>query len=123
MNDMEWRRARHLVRWGFIALLIVVGVSIAASLVYLALRGPTPVGPFFPFPWFWGFLWIFFIFWIVRWFFWPWGWRGYGRGPYWHDRDDAYGILRERYARGEITKDQFDQMMRDLREPGQSATR
>jgi uncharacterized membrane protein len=29
---------------------------------------------------------------------------------------DAEEILRQRYARGEITKEQFDQMLRDLRE-------
>jgi len=33
------------------------------------------------------------------------------------ERDPAL-ILRQRYARGEITKEQFDQMMRDLRSPG-----
>jgi len=29
---------------------------------------------------------------------------------------DAREILRERYAKGEITKEQFEQMMRDLKE-------
>ena len=33
--------------------------------------------------------------------------RRYGYG-------DEYQILRERYARGEITREQFDQMTRDL---------
>lgn len=28
---------------------------------------------------------------------------------------DAEEIIRQRYARGEITKEQFDQMLRDLR--------
>ncbi|OGD55932.1 hypothetical protein A3K78_04700 [Candidatus Bathyarchaeota archaeon RBG_13_52_12] len=28
---------------------------------------------------------------------------------------DAEEILRQRYARGEVTKEQFDQMLRDLR--------
>ena len=40
------------------------------------------------------------------------GHRSYNR---W-DRVDAEEILRQRYARGEITKEQFDQMLRDLRE-------
>ena len=41
-----------------------------------------------------------------------WGWRG---GYGWHGRaDEAFHILRERYARGEITKDQYEAMMRDL---------
>ncbi|HEX2924092.1 MAG TPA: SHOCT domain-containing protein, partial [Chloroflexota bacterium] len=38
--------------------------------------------------------------------------------PYSGDR--ALDILRERYARGEITKEQFDQMRRDLGETGTS---
>jgi uncharacterized membrane protein len=56
-----------------------------------------------------------FIFLITRFIFWgAWGWRrrywyggGYGYG-------DAHEILRQRYARGEISKEQFDQMTRDL---------
>jgi putative membrane protein len=36
---------------------------------------------------------------------------GYGMGG----SMDAEEILRQRYARGEITKEQFDQMLRDLR--------
>ena len=43
----------------------------------------------------------------------PWGHRmGYWRG----ESLDAEEILRQRYARGEVTKEQFDQMLRDLRE-------
>ena len=38
---------------------------------------------------------------------------------YWRYGDQAYYILRERYARGEITKDQLDQMMRDLQQHNQ----
>lgn len=64
---------------------------------------------FFPF----GFFFIFFIIFAVsRLIFWPWGW-GWRRG-YWYHQDEAAEILRQRYARGEITKDQFAQMMRDL---------
>ena len=39
------------------------------------------------------------------------------RRRYWREqrqRNAPIRILRERYARGEITKDQFDQMMQDL---------
>lgn len=65
---------------------------------------------FFPF----GFLFFFlFIFLILRLVFWR-GYRGWG---YWGHRrywGDAKEILRQRYARGEITKDQFEQMLRDL---------
>ena len=42
-------------------------------------------------------------------------WRS--RRKYWHEqlrRSEPIRILRERYARGEITKEQFDEMLRDL---------
>ncbi|QQG49500.1 MAG: SHOCT domain-containing protein [archaeon] len=64
---------------------------------------------FFPFGFF---FFVFFIFLIARFAFFPWGW-GYRSGR-WHHRDEAGEILRERYARGEITKDQFEQMSKDL---------
>ena len=71
---------------------------------------------FFPFGFF-GFFWIFAVFWFIRWAFWP--WRGYGPRRSWRYGDQAYYILRERYARGEITKEQFDQMTRDLQQHNQ----
>jgi putative membrane protein len=78
--------------------------------------GYYPAGPFSFFP-FGFFAVIFLIFIVSRWLFWGWGWRrGYGRG-YWR-RYQYYGgaaeILKERYARGELTKEQFDQMMKDI---------
>jgi len=50
------------------------------------------------------------LFFISRLVFWPmgWGWRR----RYWYG--DAREILRQGYARGEITKDQYEQMKRDL---------
>ncbi|MDG6970440.1 MAG: SHOCT domain-containing protein [Nitrososphaerota archaeon] len=51
---------------------------------------------------------------MIFWGFGGWGWRR----RYWHSAPYGYGdaqeILRQRYARGEITKDQFDQMMKDI---------
>ena len=68
---------------------------------------------FFPIGFIFFFIFIFFVFRLVFWGLGGWGWRrGYYR--YGYGYGDAREILRQRYARGEITKDQFDQMMRDL---------
>ncbi len=121
MNEPEMRWFRRLAAFGILALFVLVGVSIATYLYYMATSQTIPTGtfrPFFPFGWLWGFFFIFIAFWFVRWIFWPWRWH-YPR-RYWRYGDEAYYILRERYARGEITKEQFEQMMRDLQQHSQT---
>lgn len=76
----------------------------------------------FHFGWLGGIVLIFIIFWVARWLlFWP--RRG---GSYFYRRQypqeakaDAVSIVRERYAKGEITKEQFEQMLHDLRQGDQ----
>lgn len=46
-------------------------------------------------------------------------WRGFGGDHYGHhspygDRENAMEILRQRYARGEISKEQYEQMKKDV---------
>jgi uncharacterized membrane protein len=103
-------RSRH--RWALIWVSVLLGVIatiIAANLVFR----PPGYYPWYPFGF--GWIWIplvfFLAFFAVRWFFLPWGW-GYSR-RYW-THDDAYNILRERFARGEITREQLEQITRDL---------
>jgi len=43
-------------------------------------------------------------------------WGSMGHRRIYRSGMDAEEILRQRYAKGEITKEQFDQMLRDLRE-------
>jgi len=106
------------------AALAMVLVAVVAFFAILAIHGgpSVPAGPYYGYPflgwWFFfpfGILFIFIVlFFVSRLIFWPigWGWRrrywyGYGYG-------DANEILRQRYARGEITKEQYEQMKRDL---------
>ena len=104
------------------AVLAVFIVTIVAFLAVLTIRGypSSPAPAYYGYPGFgWWFLFpfgIFFLFivlfFVSRLIFWPMGW-GWGR-RYWYGYGDAREIIRQRYARGEITKEQFDQMNRDL---------
>ena len=111
MASGHYRRngQRWTLVWVGVLLVAITTVVVARLLVQ-------PVSyPWYPFGF--GWIWIpfalLFLFFVLRWFFWPWG-SGYGRG-YWTG-DNAYYILRERFARGEITKEEFEQMSRDLQE-------
>jgi putative membrane protein len=113
-NQEESNRLRRIVGWGIVGLIAVIGVLIA--LPYLTSR-PAEVFYYYPFfsfrfGWIGGILLIFIVFWVARWFLWP--WRGGGYYSYRYPQRDAESIVKERYAKGEITKEQFEQMMRDL---------
>jgi putative membrane protein len=118
-SEMETTRyRRNGQRWVLVWIsffLGIIAIIVTANLVFR----PAGYYPWYPFGF--GWIWIplafFFLFFALRWFFWPRGW-GYW-GGYWTG-DDAYYILRERFARGEITKDQFEQMSRDLQEHEQT---
>ena len=62
-------------------------------------------GFFWGMHWIWWILWVLLIFWII---FTPYRW---GRTQ---SSDSAMDILRERYARGEIDKTEFDARKKDL---------
>ncbi len=118
MSEQESNRIRRIVGWGIIGLITVIGLSIALSLYLAPWRPGGDFGyPFF-FPFHFGWLGavflIFIVFLVARWFLWPW------RGSYYsypqQQKPDAVSIVRDRYAKGEITKEQFEQMLRDLRD-------
>jgi putative membrane protein len=117
--DKGHTRARNAFAWVIVALAAVTVIVFVATLV--ARSYPyTPTMPygdtffgwwFFPFGFFFFLIFLFFIFRVAIWG-WGggWGWRH----RYFYRYGDAREILRQRYASGEITKDQFEQMMRDL---------
>ncbi|HYU07339.1 MAG TPA: SHOCT domain-containing protein [Thermoplasmata archaeon] len=113
--NLESQRPYRMWRWApFVLLAGIFAVAIVVGLISRAVSPGAPGPVWFPFAGFWVFFVFFALFWAVRWFFWPWGWGwGYSRRVYWHG-DESYYILRARFARGEITKEQYDQMMRDL---------
>jgi putative membrane protein len=125
MSEQEPNRIRRIVGWGIVGLIVITGLSIALSLYFASWRPGGFNYPFFFFPFHFSLLGaiflIFIIFLVARWFFWPWRGGGGGGGYYSYphqQRVDAESIVRERYAKGEITKEQFEQMLRDLRQEG-----
>ena len=124
MDDGDLKRVRGFIAWGILGLIVLVGVSIVVSLVFFSVpRSSGGFYPFFPtrFPFHFGFLGgiflIFVVFLIARWVLWP---RRNGNSicSYSQYHDDAHNILKERYAKGEITKEQFEQMTLDLKQHG-----
>ena len=129
-------------RWllaGVSALLVLVGVAVVISVAIPLFRGATPSWEITSPPWSWvvgliGLLIaIWMIAWVIRIFAWglwgpAYGWGNRHRFYHHYYRDWAMGYdpavvtARERYARGEITREQFDQIVRDLNSPSRPMT-
>jgi len=111
-------------RWLFlifgIIVLAVIGITIVSTIFFGFALGHSlffapRFFPFFGFP-FLGFGFLIFgllIFGFFRFLFYPYRRRGF-YGNRWYGYDSAMDSLRQRYARGEITRDQFEQMAGDL---------
>jgi putative membrane protein len=113
---------RRFVGWGVFGLIVLVGVSIIASLLFFGPRSSGTFYPFFPsfffpfhFGWLGGIFIILVVFLIARWAFLPWRNARSSSSYSQNSNDGAHSILKERYAKGEITKEQFEQMMLDLK--------
>ena len=94
------------------ALLLVLGIGAVLWLIFGA--SLFPVHYFFFGPFFGVIFVLFLLFFGLRLLLLPWGWYGGRRA--WRNYDPAMDTLRQRYARGEITKEQFEQMKNDLQQ-------
>ena len=117
----QWRRRRSGMRWAFlgfgVAIIALGAVLLAVSAFPQAFGLTNRLG----FPFFGGFFGIFLVLWgalmLVRIAFWMnrARWSGGPGGP--RRFDPAIQDARRRYARGEITREQFEQIIADLRRP------
>lgn len=110
-GDNEMQSYRSPFIWMFAAIVIGIISLIVISAVFGRFSSLPYYPPFFFFP-FWFifplfFFGLFFIF-AFRWRSCWWGSRGY------YYNDPALETLRERFARGEITKEQYDEMRKNL---------
>jgi uncharacterized membrane protein len=116
-------------RWLYIGLAVMLALIGAA--IFLVILSPATFGYHPPAgysigPWglFGTFFLIFIFVWIILWIVRIGVWGSRSRGYYLQGgprgrRYAAFAIARERYARGEITREQYDQIMQDLsRRPG-----
>jgi putative membrane protein len=98
---------------GIAALLVVAGILLVSDLGVGRMRGyGMAFYPFLPFGF--GLFWAFWILLLIAIPIVVLSTRGRGERAGAPQQDEAIRILRERYAKGEITKEQFDQMTRDL---------
>jgi uncharacterized membrane protein len=121
-------------RWlyaGLTALFVLIGVAILVAVAVPASRGQLPSWSTDVAPWNWilGLIGILIAIWIVMWLVRLLLWGAWGTPYYYpHSRhyyrhywaggpfgpDPAVEIARERFARGEITQEQLDQILRQL---------
>jgi putative membrane protein len=113
---------RGFIRWIFAGVLGLLLVGLVLGVLSFAghfggfFYGPGYYygWPFFFFP-FGFFIFIGLLFFVFRWAFWGWGWRrGYYRGYWTQGASSALEILNQRYARGEITREQYEQIKADI---------
>jgi putative membrane protein len=104
------------LQWALIGLAVLLLLGTMFLFSRMALGGTREYGmmffPYFPLGFgFFGGFWIILILTLPFLILWPASGRQHREDL---QQDNALQILRERYAKGEITKEQFDQMTRDL---------
>jgi uncharacterized membrane protein len=103
-------------RWFLVPIIVAVGIVaiIVGFGLYFASTGVHPEYYWFPFPLFpLALIPVFVLIFFGFRFFWGGCW-GLGRSTYGRYYDPAIETLRERFAKGEITRQELDQMTQDL---------
>ena len=113
-------RMRGFIALDIVGLIVLIGISIILPFLYTTsvFSGVHP--QFASFPFHFGFIGIVFLIFIIllisRWVFWS---NRCGDSSRYYSQysinDSAQNILKERYAKGEITKEQFEQIKKDLK--------
>jgi len=124
-EDDDWPSGRHVARTAFGIVFGIIGVVIALLVIGFILTAVFKVIPSLQgmssISWIWDVIALLAVIWIFAWMMrmifgdhrhrhrhWDeWG--------YW-DQGSEYRILRRRYARGEISKKEYEQIKRDLKE-------
>jgi putative membrane protein len=114
------KKRRGFLRWLFAGIFALLVIGLLAGVFVFAFGHFGPGSYYYGWPFFFPFgffLFLIGIFFVFRFAFWGWGWgRGYYRGSWRYDGADALEILGRRYARGEISKEQYEQMKSDLQQ-------
>ncbi|MFI5412565.1 MAG: SHOCT domain-containing protein [Candidatus Micrarchaeales archaeon] len=110
--QIQSNESRDWIHKGLAIMFVLIGIAIVISVIYpQQTAGVNMMFPYFSgWNWFGGifgfFVMIWFFSWIFRSWFWPTKYRKYN--------GDEKSILKVRYAKGEISKKEYDEMMKDL---------